>query len=440
MAFTNDNSYGLVIGVGQRCEDDPLMKISLTDAENVGTALTSFCRIPNLRKLIGEEATCEHIKTELETLANQTRQKKANLVVIYFSGHGCKFGGQYYLIGRDTKNDRIPDTGFNGNEFVAMLQAIHTDKMLVLLDCCHAGGVVAPEEIPFESLQVLGSSNRVIITAGHKSQVSYLSKPVSIFTYALIEGLGGIHFLEGDKTVTVFDLAMYIRERVVTLSQQVLQLEDPQKPQLHALENQQTSNFIVARYANGHARKMFFEEDFSACKGNGKEINPHVANTEDNNYRNNFNWLNVTVVGDGNYIITNPQNSPITINNGLGFEQLKEILKDYLPAAEKLKTILEGKPDQASKNLHEKLEVADIELLIDEPTDENIAIGIKKFMDMLKQKNRMADDSYTYILTLKRGFTTYKNRKLSRFKTDGEFEEIIVDFRRIINDYKAKFL
>lgn len=435
--FSNDNSYGLVIGVGQRPDsgDSNVMEISLSDAKEVGTALTSFCKVPDIRELLGENATRPRIEKEFEILSELTQQKKANLVVVYFSGHGCMYGGEYYLIGRDTKNNNISGTAIAGKVFVTMLQSIQADKMLVLLDCCHAGGVAEPAEIPFERPALLNHPNRVAITAGHKSQVSYLSKPVSIFTYALIEGLGGIHFLEGDKAVTVFDLAMYIRERVVTLSQQVLQLEDPQKPQLHALENQQTSNFILARYANGQARKMFFEEDFSACKANGKEINADVANTEDLNYRNNFYWLNVTVVGDGNYIINNPQNSPITINNGLSVDQLKEILKGYLPAAEKLMTILKNKPDEASKKLHEKMDISDIELLVEKGTPDNIQVAIDRLLNKVKEMEPRPK-TYSFMVNLNGAFATYKEEELLGMNIAGQLAGIRTRFIKIIEDYK----
>jgi hypothetical protein len=56
---------------------------------------------------------------------------------------------------------------------------------------------------------------------------------------------------------------------------------------LHAWKTSRQKQFIVAMQMA--RRKMFFEEDFQLMPAEGIDLD--VANTEDINYRNNFNWL-----------------------------------------------------------------------------------------------------------------------------------------------------
>jgi hypothetical protein len=85
----------------------------------------------------------------------------------------------------------------------------------------------------------------------------------------------------------------------------------------------------------------------------------------------------VTVVGDGNYIISNPQNGSYYNKQWLSFDQLKEILRDCLPAAEKTDDNFEDKPDEVSKKALWKAIPTDIELLVEDATDASIETGIQ---------------------------------------------------------------
>jgi hypothetical protein len=255
----------------------------------------------NVQTIINDDTTAAKILEKLDNLATLTKDAPAEMVVIYFSGHGCVMNGMYYIVGRDTVNTDVEHTAIAGSVFTEKLQAIQTDKLLILLDCCHSGGISQcdPIDVPFDKDAVLAKPNRVIISASHSSEVSFLSKPLSIFTYALVEGLAGKFFEDGDTDVTLFNLAMYLRERVYPLS------ASRQRPQLNILQSAQTSDFAIARYPNGEPRPAAFDEDFSLLTNDGssKEIDTGTPVVKDEEFRKQFSWM-VNVTGNDNNVIT----------------------------------------------------------------------------------------------------------------------------------------
>ncbi|MBX3238313.1 MAG: caspase family protein [Chitinophagaceae bacterium] len=341
---TGRRSFGLFVGVGQRDGDSEHMQISASDAEYMHLAFLHYGKLDSGQRLLRNEATHNNILGELDNLARETDDTPADLVVIYFSGHGYKLKNEYYLICHDTAGNNIERSAINGNVFLQKLQAIRCEKMLVLLDCCHAGGVGNPEDIPFDPSSFRNKPNHVVLTACHGSQVSYLSNPVSIFTYALIEGLGGWYFLEGDRYVQLFDLAMYVRERVVWLSENNLQIRQSgiQKPQLYVLPESKTENFTILQHHRGKPLKKFFKVELETVKDTGgKMLNVEEGVINDHGFREQFRWIklenNITQFGHTNTAFQNaPGGSQIiyqTFNYGT-----------HLPAAAQTGTIRGEEP------------------------------------------------------------------------------------------------
>ena len=74
-------------------------------------------------------------------------------VLIYISSHGGRvlsgaFAGEY-LLPVDTvlaSDENLAQTAISGDEFSAALKATRLRKVLVIFDCCHAGGIGQPKE------------------------------------------------------------------------------------------------------------------------------------------------------------------------------------------------------------------------------------------------------------------------------------------------------
>jgi uncharacterized caspase-like protein len=141
--------------------------------------------------------------SELERLASTTTADST--VLLYFSGHGYEFkspiGAFYYLMPFGYDKTQLPTTAISGAEFTARLQAIPAQKILVLLDCCHAGGLsdlenlgleVAKSPLPPEAQALFAKGQgRVIIASSMSSEISLTGRPTVLFTTALIEVLCG---------------------------------------------------------------------------------------------------------------------------------------------------------------------------------------------------------------------------------------------------------
>jgi len=315
-AFNIQLAFSLVIGVGKRPDDDPLMAISASDAERFSTEITQrgLFEEAHINLLQNETATKDAILDQLDNFCKKTTQNPAEMFLFYFSGHGCVKNGKYYLICRDTQDKDIEGTAIEASVFVEKLQAINTDKMVVLLDSCHAAGMTITKNNPLKKEAFsFEKPNRIVLTASHAEQVSFLSQPVSVFTYALIKGLSGAYFQSTDKDVTIFDLAMYIRELVYPLSKR------KQQPQFHVLDNALTSNFVLAHYPKGKPEGLVFEERFKLLNASGKAINTDLKPELDENYRKRYQWLKTNISqieGEGNIVIQDVSDSKINIQTG----------------------------------------------------------------------------------------------------------------------------
>lgn len=247
--------HALIIGVGADLPN------TIEDARGLAGIIKDpgRCAYPpeQVRLLTGPTADRLGIMAELDQLANNCDEKAT--VVVYFSGHGYQikssFGESYFLMPYDYDINRLSQTAISGSEFVDKLKAIRVQKLLLLLDCCYAGGLSdmkapgikfnkAPLPPEAHSLLVQGLG-RVIIASSQADEVSYTGKPYSAFTAALIEALCGTGMCKKDGYVRVADLAMYIGKIVPQCTDN---LQNP------ILNFDRADNFVLAYYAGGETQ------------------------------------------------------------------------------------------------------------------------------------------------------------------------------------------
>jgi hypothetical protein len=220
--------------------------------------------------LTGEKATRANILSTLDELARATDSQST--VIVYFSGHGYRVtsstGESYYLMPYGYNQNQLDQTAISGAEFTARLQAIPAQKLLVLLDCCHAGGMsnspmqLAKSPLPPEAQQMLSQGRgRAIIASSRGDELSYAGRPYSAFTTALLEVFCGKGVSQQDGYVRVTDLALHTREVVPRRTR------DKQHP---TLNYEQADNFVMAYYAGGEAQPKglpFGEPEIEATPG-----------------------------------------------------------------------------------------------------------------------------------------------------------------------------
>jgi len=195
--------------------------------------------------LTEDQASKENILMKLDNLKTQTDTYKDSTVVIYFSGHGG-FCPDYHLVAHGYNGK--PDTMVSGIEFSEKIASLNAKKVLVLLDCCHAAGMVnlksfVKSPVPPELDNILNyGAGRVAIASCTKDEVSFAGNPYSVFTQALRESLAGAGSSEKDGFSRVADIAMYLSKVIP---------ERTKNKQNPVLKLREADNFVVAYYAAG---------------------------------------------------------------------------------------------------------------------------------------------------------------------------------------------
>ena len=247
MTQTFRQGYAVIVGVGAD------LPVTIDDATAIANLLrnSSRCAYPTEQVclLTGEEANATNILSALSWLADVTG--KDDTVIVYFSGHGMETP-DYYLMPYGYNLGNLQGTAILGSTFTQHLQAIEAQKLLVILDCCHAGGQAEAKgaiksPLPPSAIAQLGSSSgRVILASSRKDEVSWTGQPYSVFTAALLEAMAGYGAFEQDGYARVLDLAMWVGRKVPERT------KDKQHPiiKISNLED----NFALAWYAAGEKR------------------------------------------------------------------------------------------------------------------------------------------------------------------------------------------
>ncbi len=248
------SGYAVIIGVGVD------LPVTVQDA----TALADLLKDPNrcafpsdqVHLLTETRATRTAVLSSLDALAQSIDPECT--AIVYFSGHGLHVQSpgepeSFFLLPYGYNLNDLINTTISGIEFTAKLRAVRSKKLLVLLDCCHAGGIAQPKlpdvtlskaPLPLQAEAVLSEgSGRVILASSRADEYSYTSKPYSQFTIALLESLAGAGASEKDGYARVLDVALHVGRMVPNRT------EDKQHPILKVanLEN----NFALAYYAGG---------------------------------------------------------------------------------------------------------------------------------------------------------------------------------------------
>jgi hypothetical protein len=260
-----DNSWALVAGVASYRHVRRLPGVVLNDATDVNAVLTdpAMGGYPdaNVTLLLDERATSGAQCAALADLAIRTDGDST--VFIFLSCHGAQLGSgsaaRAYLLPVDAvpwPPERLAETAVSGEELSQALAAVPARKVVVVLDCCHAGGIGEakqegsalksglPEQL-YEALQ--RGRGRVVMASSRSSEQSWIMPGASnsLFTQHLLSGIrGGIPSEDG--LIRVLDIFEYVQPRVTA-----------DRPDQHPiLKAHVEQNFPVALYLGGAMGKV----------------------------------------------------------------------------------------------------------------------------------------------------------------------------------------
>jgi hypothetical protein len=263
-----DNAFALVVGISAYENLFPLPPTVVNDAHEIYAVLTDAQRCgyaqEHVEILLDGKATLAGIRQALGVLARRCDQDSTAL--IYFSGHGARIAASphagEYLLAVDTRyssDEILAQTAISGAEFSEALRAIPARKVVVIFDCCHAGGIGQPKDaravktLPESFYQELAAGRgRVILASSRSTELSYVRDDAanSVFTEHLLAGLSGGVTSE-DGLIRIFDLFEYLQPRVTA----------DWHDQHPIFKAEIEENFAVARYLGGQKGVVPRDED-----------------------------------------------------------------------------------------------------------------------------------------------------------------------------------
>jgi hypothetical protein len=230
-----EKGYALIIGIANYLKGGRLPATVLKDAEDMSVLLmdATQCGYPpdQVKHLSDAQATANNIRAGLRWLAEQTGED--DTATFFFSGHGGRIESgprsENYLIPYDADPTDLPKTAIEGAELTSLLRNIKAGRLLVVFDCCHAGGTgetkgALDEVIPkFKSglderyyERLARGQGRVIVASSRSTEMSWILPGMqnSLFTHYLLEALRGKARTYGDGWIGVLDVFNLIAEEV----------------------------------------------------------------------------------------------------------------------------------------------------------------------------------------------------------------------------------
>jgi uncharacterized caspase-like protein len=202
-----DNAHALVIGIADYQNIRALPQTQ--DAQAIYNLLIDplYCgyHLENAQLLSDGQATLAAWRQALANLAQ--RSNAETTVFLYFSGHGGRIEtgacADEYLLPVDvvdSSDQTVAQSAISGAEFTAALRAIPARQIVVVFDCCHAGGIGQPQNFSAPTLKPGLSENyyealksgrgRVILASSRSDEYSYVLSGAEhgLFTQHLLNG------------------------------------------------------------------------------------------------------------------------------------------------------------------------------------------------------------------------------------------------------------
>ncbi|MEH2425413.1 MAG: caspase family protein [Nostoc sp.] len=240
MADKFTHGYALLIGVGESAYNKLSLPVTVKDTQMIYAALIDpeLCAYPDnkehIQVLNNQEATRQGILDGLNWLKEKATADPSVTIFIYYSGHGWvdKTTSRYYLLQHDIKPTKLASSALAAETFTDALWQIRSERLLVVIDSCHAAGMATSKETDVELLEEFDNfervapskgfidelkqgKGRVVFTSSEGEQQSWIKdESNSIYTYHFIEALQGAANLTGNTEVKVSNLMNHLSKAV----------------------------------------------------------------------------------------------------------------------------------------------------------------------------------------------------------------------------------
>ena len=183
------NRHALIIGISRYADPaTPSLPGARIDKESA-TQMAQAMQVPssNIKYLQDEQATGNSIRAALQELTDKVQD--GDRVFIHYSGHGTRYNDP--AAGGCVEALLAYDGGSSGmitnREMASMLQTItnKTDKLFVMYDACHSGGLVA-NAAAVRTRGILNDNDEGLLRPKFSSISQECGRPVNIKTRNLV--------------------------------------------------------------------------------------------------------------------------------------------------------------------------------------------------------------------------------------------------------------
>ncbi len=242
---TPAKQWAVLIAVREYADPENNLRFTLEDAKLVRQILIERAGVPSNQILVfGDEApakfkpTLENLRREIPKFLAPDQVGKSDRVLIFYSGHGLREGGETYLVPSDFGRDSKVSQALPIHELRAALDQCSAAIKFLILDTCHAGsdkspvyGEPAPEDLVKDFVRT--KPTRCVVLASCKASERSKEWPErhnGVFTYWFCRALEGGADKDGDGQLTADEVYDYTYERVVhTVSEVFRQKQTPMR-------------------------------------------------------------------------------------------------------------------------------------------------------------------------------------------------------------------
>jgi len=223
------NSYAVVIGINDY-QKWPKLQYAVQDAKAIRDTLVSRFGFDSERvfTLTNGDATRNNILALFHDKLAEAKLKKDDRIFVFFAGHGATrqlSSGRSlgYIIPVDSDPQQVSVDAIPMTDLQNIAESLNAKHLLFVMDACYSGlGLTRGGGTSAFLRDNARRIGRQMLTAGGADQMVADNGPNghSVFTWTLLQALGGKADLNSDGMITATELAAYVAPAVASVSQQ----------------------------------------------------------------------------------------------------------------------------------------------------------------------------------------------------------------------------
>ncbi len=225
-----EKSWAIVIGIDEYAKW-PKLEYASHDAQAIADTLTGQFGFPSSQVIVlkNQQATRNNILAAFHDRLADERTGRNDRVFVFFAGHGATrqlASGRDlgYIIPVDSDPNEFASDAIAMTDIQNIAESMQAKHVMFVMDACYSGlGLTraGPSSSAFLRENARRSARQMLTAGGADQQVAD-SGPNghSVFTWVLLQALGGKGDLNGDGLITGTELAAYVAPAVSAVSRQ----------------------------------------------------------------------------------------------------------------------------------------------------------------------------------------------------------------------------